>query len=111
MKINPTLPPIRSRPSNIVTCIPFLISTSAHRRPAIPPPTMATRGTRPAGSSRRSMSDDGVAVVTIGSGMKKQLAVSMAVSLTVSLKVSMPMSPMGMPVVMVGPTSKVVGEA
>jgi hypothetical protein len=42
-----TLPPMRSLPSNTVTCRPFLIRSSAQRRPAIPAPTIHTLGEPP----------------------------------------------------------------
>ena len=40
----PTRPPIRSRPSSIVTVIPFSDNTSAHLKPENPAPTMQTCG-------------------------------------------------------------------
>ena len=50
-----TRPPIRSRPSSIVTLTPFLVSTSAALNPAIPAPTTQTCGMRPWGRVLRIM--------------------------------------------------------
>lgn len=58
-----TRPPIRSLPSTMVTSIPYLINTSAHRRPVIPAPTMQTWGVRPFGRILRSMIDAMMVVI------------------------------------------------
>lgn len=54
-----TRPPIRSRPSSIVTVTPFLVSTSAALKPAMPAPTTQTCGIRPWGRVLRIISSKG----------------------------------------------------
>ena len=58
-KVTRTRPPIRSRPSRIVTLAPFLVSISAALNPAIPAPTTQICGMRPWGSVLRIMSLEG----------------------------------------------------
>ena len=57
-----TRPPTRFRASNIVTCKPCWRRTSAHLRPANPPPTMHTCDFRPFWRIWRSMSGCGLGI-------------------------------------------------